>query len=301
MHRVTGGKASFGFEIRDNSLINNRQNGRRRGRGGNNGGGNNQRQGGNQGRGDSANRIDSRARGNANQLYEKYKNLARDAQMSGDRVNIEYYLQFADHYFRVLADQRSRTENDTQPRRQQPFDINGDDDDDMVEGEAIRAGEQNGEDRDDRGSFRQQNDRQQNDRQQNVRRDRGEGGDQQRYARGNDRGADQRPRRDRDDRNDRDEVAGQHRSDPPASDESLDARAEQVIEADAPLAAPRRRGRPRRDEATMSSGDAREASLPADLLPPSLGIAAANDADPDDQPKPRRRTRRPATEVPAAE
>ncbi|MDE0880006.1 MAG: DUF4167 domain-containing protein, partial [Sphingomonas bacterium] len=130
-------------------MINNRQNGRRRGRGGNN---NNPRQGGGGGGGrtDSANRIDSRARGNANQLYEKYKNLARDAQMSGDRVNIEYYLQFADHYFRVLADTRSRTEDNHQPRRQQPFDLNGDDDDDNNEGEPTRSGEQNG--RDDRGN-----------------------------------------------------------------------------------------------------------------------------------------------------
>src|SRR5690606_13019641 len=36
--------------------------------------------------------------------------MARDAQMAGDRVNAEYYLQFADHYFRVLADNRARQE-----------------------------------------------------------------------------------------------------------------------------------------------------------------------------------------------
>ncbi len=87
-------------------MINNRQAGRRRGRGG-------QQQrssGGNPGRQDSGNRIDNRARGNAAQLLEKYKTLARDAQMQGDRVNVEYYLQFADHYFRVLAETRARFE-----------------------------------------------------------------------------------------------------------------------------------------------------------------------------------------------
>jgi len=90
-------------------LINNRQAGRRRGR-------NNPRQngGGNRGGGDSGNRIDSRARGNAAQLLEKYRNMARDAQMAGDRVNAEYYLQFADHYFRVLADNRARQEEQQQ-------------------------------------------------------------------------------------------------------------------------------------------------------------------------------------------
>ena len=86
--------------------MDNRQAGRRRGRGGQRqpgtGGGNNPRNNGN--------RIDNRARGNAAQLLEKYKNLAADAQRAGDRVNTEYYLQFADHYFRVLGDSRPRVE-----------------------------------------------------------------------------------------------------------------------------------------------------------------------------------------------
>lgn len=89
--------------------INNRQqnNGRRRGRS-NNGP---RQQGGGQGRNyDQGNRIDSRARGNATQLLEKYRNMARDAQLSGDRVMTEYYLQYADHYFRVLSDARVRQE-----------------------------------------------------------------------------------------------------------------------------------------------------------------------------------------------
>ncbi|MDE0947002.1 MAG: DUF4167 domain-containing protein, partial [Sphingobium sp.] len=73
-------------------MINNRQAGRRnRGRNNNGRPNTNNRGGG----GDSGNRIDNRARGNATQLLEKYKNMARDAQMSGDRVNAEYYLQFA--------------------------------------------------------------------------------------------------------------------------------------------------------------------------------------------------------------
>jgi hypothetical protein len=63
------------------------------------------------------NRIDSRARGNAPQLLEKYKKLAHDAHLNGDRVQEEYYLQFADHYFRVLADQKQRQEESRQPRR----------------------------------------------------------------------------------------------------------------------------------------------------------------------------------------
>ncbi|GGC08345.1 hypothetical protein GCM10011494_28780 [Novosphingobium endophyticum] len=87
-------------------MNNNRGNNRRRGRGGN------RQQGGQQ-----TNRIDSRARGNAPQMLEKYKKLAHDAHLNGDRVQEEYYLQFADHYFRVIADQKQRQEEARQPRR----------------------------------------------------------------------------------------------------------------------------------------------------------------------------------------
>lgn len=88
-------------------MNNNRGNNRRRGRGSNN------RQ---QGGGQQVNRIDSRARGNAPQMLEKYRKLAHDAHLNGDRVTEEYNLQFADHYFRVLADQRQRQEEQRQPR-----------------------------------------------------------------------------------------------------------------------------------------------------------------------------------------
>lgn len=86
-------------------MNNNRGNNRRRGRS------SNRQQGGQQ-----VNRIDSRARGNAPQLLEKYRKLAHDAHLNGDRVTEEYYLQFADHYFRVMADMRLRQE-EQRPRR----------------------------------------------------------------------------------------------------------------------------------------------------------------------------------------
>src|SRR5688500_16865268 len=66
--------------------------------------------------GNAGNRQDNRQRGNAAQLLEKYKTLARDAQLAGDRVQTEYYLQYADHYFRVLEENRSRFE-EQQPQR----------------------------------------------------------------------------------------------------------------------------------------------------------------------------------------
>lgn len=85
--------------------------------------------------GGGGNRQDNRQRGNAAQLLEKYKSLARDAQLGGDRVQTEYYLQFADHYFRVLGDGRSRFE---EQRRGRDEDLDGDEQDEseLVEAEA---------------------------------------------------------------------------------------------------------------------------------------------------------------------
>jgi hypothetical protein len=54
------------------------------------------------------NRLDNRQRGNASQLLEKYRGLARDSQQAGDRVTAEYYLQYAEHYYRLLGDYRDR-------------------------------------------------------------------------------------------------------------------------------------------------------------------------------------------------
>lgn len=42
-------------------------------------------------------------RGTASNIYEKYLQLARDANSSGDRVMAENYLQHAEHYYRIMA------------------------------------------------------------------------------------------------------------------------------------------------------------------------------------------------------
>ncbi|HWI77175.1 MAG TPA: DUF4167 domain-containing protein [Sphingomicrobium sp.] len=111
-------------------MINNRQGGRRRGRGGQRG----QSLGGN--------RQDNRQRGNAAQLLEKYKNMARDAQLAGDRVQSEYYLQFADHYFRVLGENRARFED----QRRQRGEDSSDEDENDTEDETVEAPDDDRED-----------------------------------------------------------------------------------------------------------------------------------------------------------
>lgn len=118
-------------------MLNNRQSNRRRGRG--------RGSQGNNGRQDNGSRIDNRARGNAPQLLEKYKNLAREAQLQGDRVLTEYYLQFADHYFRIVAENRARFEESRQPRRDEWQNDDGFDSDvgDEVSADGIDTAEAN--------------------------------------------------------------------------------------------------------------------------------------------------------------
>jgi hypothetical protein len=149
-------------------LINNRQGGRRRGRGGQR----NPNLGGN--------RQDNRQRGNAAQLLEKYKNMARDAQLAGDRVQAEYYLQFADHYFRVLGENRPRFDE------QRPQRDDSSDEDEGDEQMADTSDDEQQQQSNDRGERAERNERPE----RSSRSDRGERND--RGPRGNGR---ERPQR----------------------------------------------------------------------------------------------------------
>jgi hypothetical protein len=61
-------------------------------------------------------------RGSASHVYEKYMQLARDANTAGDRVAAENYLQHAEHYWRIMA----ASQPQQQPYQgQQPHQING--------------------------------------------------------------------------------------------------------------------------------------------------------------------------------
>ncbi|MGF1545592.1 MAG: DUF4167 domain-containing protein [Parvularculaceae bacterium] len=55
------------------------------------------RQGVNPNRAYDSNGPDVRIRGTANQIYDKYLSLARDATSAGDPVRAENYLQHAEH------------------------------------------------------------------------------------------------------------------------------------------------------------------------------------------------------------
>lgn len=48
-----------------------------------------------------SNGNDSKVKGNAQQVNEKYQLLARDAKSSGDAIKAENYFQHAEHYHRL--------------------------------------------------------------------------------------------------------------------------------------------------------------------------------------------------------
>ena len=247
--------------------MNNRQNGRRRGR-------TNQRQPGRGGNQDNGNRIDSRARGNAAQLLEKYKNMARDAQLEGDRVKTEYYLQFADHYFRVLSDSRSRQEEqrarfeDREDNRDHDGNIDGDSD---IDGDVTRADGDEGDDfaprrnnRNDRNDRGERNDR-------GDRNDRGNRGDRTERSDRNDRTerAERNERSDRGERTDRNDRTERAERAPRDGDDAERAPRRTTRQPRAPREqAPRNR-------------DNDEESLGIDLavLPPAIGVEPARDEE----------------------
>ena len=293
-------------------MINNRQGSRRRGRGGSS---QQRSSGGGSGQRDSGNRIDSRTRGNAAQLLEKYKNMARDAQMSGDRVQVEYYLQFADHYFRVLADSRARSDDHRPIRPVDDFD--GSDEEYGDEGEPIRAGEQ-GDGRQPQQSYGQNG--RDNGRDggreggRDGNRDGGRDGQQpyQQHARdGQPRREDSRrdePRRDDRQRRDyqpREDVRAEQapRDEQPAPQANGHDYRERVANDLDVSAAPEAEAKPtarRPSTRTRKPAPVAAEGMDADRLPPSLSLAPraeepVAEAAPEGEAKPKRRRRTSST------
>lgn len=266
--------------------MNNRQSGRRRGRNNNSNNNNNRSQsGGGRGGVDQANRIDSRARGNAAQMIEKYRNLARDAQLAGDRVQTEYYLQFADHYFRVVSDFRARQEekaaaNGQERSHDRSREIRGVED---FDGHDDSGFESDGE---------SENDSDRNDGGRDSGRDRGEGnrdrnGRGARDRRDDDDNRGNRQQRERGNRRDRDDDRG-NAADADQND------ADEVAKEAAPAPRAARRGPRRPRDAEAAVEDTGDAGIDTAVLPPAIGRSEpAIEAEADETPAPKaRRTRR---------
>jgi hypothetical protein len=81
-----------------------------------------------------SNGPDVKIRGTASHVAEKYLQLARDAQSSGDPVAAENYYQHAEHYFRLIAAAQEQFRQ-SQPYYQQGGDQRGNVDDGYDDGE----------------------------------------------------------------------------------------------------------------------------------------------------------------------
>lgn len=103
---------------------NQQNNNKNRSRGRNNNGG--RKHGNPLSRSYESNGPDVKVRGTASHVAEKYLQLARDAQASGDSVMAENYLQHAEHYFRIIsaaqAQQGMRTDQGGQNVDEDDFD-----------------------------------------------------------------------------------------------------------------------------------------------------------------------------------
>src|SRR4249919_3665793 len=78
-----------------------------------------------------SNGPDVKIRGTASHIAEKYIQLARDSQSSGDPIAAENYYQHAEHYFRLIAaaqEQFRQNQPQLQPRTDDV--VTGDDGDD---------------------------------------------------------------------------------------------------------------------------------------------------------------------------
>lgn len=215
------------------------------------------------------NRQDNRSRGNAAQLLEKYKALARDAQLQGDRVQSEYWLQFAEHYYRVLNENRARFEEQRRTRDDYGSDEDEDQDDSMAaDGDDGDEDEGDRHIRDDRGN----------------REDRGNRDDRTYRAERSDRNdrpeRNERPERnDRPERSERSEQAERPRREfQPREERNGERRPEGL--------------RPRRERPAPrveAQNDSEERTISLDVLPPAISVIEG------DAPAktPRRRTRRP--------
>lgn len=75
-----------------------------------------------------SNGPDVRVRGNANQVYDKYLALARDANAAGDRIVAESYYQHAEHYYRIInetTDPQAEDQNRGEPKHGESAAPNG--------------------------------------------------------------------------------------------------------------------------------------------------------------------------------
>lgn len=258
-----------------------------------------------------------KVRGNAQTVYERYMQLARDAASAGDRVLAENYLQHAEHYFRVLrALQPARPVSEIAQRElsNQGFDIDFEDESGAqaaaflaAQQAADRQAQQDAE----RAAARERGEGDQprmdgdngdrNDRQRDSRRDRWERRREERNKRIADGTAtpEDLVERERDEYHDRRREEQRQRREAEAAGQSAEPAAEAPSEAptssdDQPPLVEDRPARGRRAPRAAAEDT-------ASALPGFLTRSAAPAADAEEAPAPKRRAPRKKAEAASAE
>jgi hypothetical protein len=148
-----------------------------------------------------SNGPDVKIRGTAQHIADKYAQLSRDAQASGDPVAAENYLQHAEHYYRIIAAAQEQFRDQFGAPYQRPFDEDGDEESGAAVNGNGYSGGQGGDDfyptqpqpyeaRGDNGDRGERANRQ--DR--SERQDRGDRPDRERFGNRPDRGGDRQGR-----------------------------------------------------------------------------------------------------------
>ena len=202
-----------------------------------------------------SNGPDVKVRGNAAHIAEKYLQLARDAQSSGDSVMAENYLQHAEHYFRIVTAAQQAQSGQRPDGQSQDDDF----DDDMPEMNSRFASPQ---------PIQQPS--QQGDGDEQGEGDRAEQPQQPQGERNNDRG--DRQRRDRQERP-RQERPRQERPEQQEQPQIAAVAAEPVVESDTEVAAEQQAEgearKPRRPRRRRPAGG--DAGDPAGAPQPDVG------------------------------
>src|SRR5690606_10294107 len=251
-----------------------------------------------------------KVRGNAQTVYERYMQLARDAAAAGDRVLAENYTQHAEHYFRVLRalqPQRPVSEIAQRELAGQGFDIDFEDESGAQAAAIIAA--QQAEERRVEDEARRQAERA--EREANRDRDR-EGSDNGSDGEGREGGRRESRRerweRRREERNRRFEnnegegdAAASGEESAPGDDQPTEHVEAPAVVEEAPAERARRAPRaPRRPRAAAEEAAAQPtddaSALPGFLTRPIAAEEAAS-AEDEPAPAPKRRTRRKADAV----
>ena len=192
---------------------------------------------------------EGKVRGTPQQIIEKYQLLARDAQLSNDRVAYENFLQHAEHYTRMLGEAQREAQREAEQRQIH---------DNQQGGRQPRYGEQDGGygRSDEGGSAVSDDPRYQDSRDQDNRDQDGRGQDNRSQDnRGQDnRGQDNRGTESRSNDNRHNDQRGQDRRDPRVTQQGQGAQnAEERRPSDQPRA-PRPYRDPRDGDARSGAG-----------------------------------------------